>query len=242
MPAATRLALVAAAVVALVQASAPAARAGSLGVSPTRVDLAADRRAGMVTLQNNAAEPVLVQIQTFAWPAGVGSAELQPTRELVAVPAVAEIAPGGRQLVRVALRGLPRADAETAYRLLVTEVPPGLPGTRAGVRFALRLSLPVFVTPPGALPAPAWSLEGQGRGLRLALTNRGGAHVQVRRLRVFAAGAAEPVQVIEEAAYVLPGQRQTWALAPAAAAARRLSLKADTDIGEIEAALDTPGG
>lgn len=217
--------------------------AGSLGVSPTRVDLAADRRAGMVTLQNNAAEPVLVQIQTFAWPDGPATAELRPTRELLAVPAVAEIAPGGKQLVRVALRGPPRADAEAAYRLLVTEVPPALPGTRAGVRFALRLSLPVFVTPPGALPAPAWSLEGQGRGLRLALTNRGGAHVQVRRLRVFAVGGGpEPVQVIEEAAYVLPGRRQTWALAPAAAAAKRLSLKADTDIGEIEAALDTPGG
>ncbi len=80
------------------------AEAGSLGVSPTRLDLAPDQRAGVVTLQNNGAEPVLVQVQTFAWPDRPDSAELEPTRELVAVPAVAELAPGRKQLIRVAAR------------------------------------------------------------------------------------------------------------------------------------------
>jgi fimbrial chaperone protein len=224
-------------------AAAGDAGAGSLGVSPTRLDLAPDQRAGVVTLQNNGTEPVLVQVQTFAWPDRAETAELEPTRELVAVPAVAELAPGKKQLIRVAARGAGKPDAETAYRLVITEVPPDPAEGRAGVRFALRFSLPVFLAPPGVAPIPAWSLEG-AKPRRLVLRNRGSAHVQVRRLRLYAAGRAEPVQVIEQPAhlsYVLPGGSQAWDLAPSSSGGR-LAIKADTDIGELEATVAPAGG
>lgn len=220
------------------------ATAGSLGVSPTRIDLAPDQRAAVITLQNNAAEPVLVQVQTFAWPDRAETAALEPTRELVAVPAVAELAPGKKQLIRVAARGAGRPDAESAYRLVITEVPPDQADGRAGVRFALRFSLPVFLTPPGTAPVPVWSLEGPG-ARRLVLHNRGSAHVQVRRLRLFAPGRAEPVQVIEQPAhlsYVLPGRSQAWDMASGPAGGGPLAIKADTDIGELEATVAPAGG
>ena len=79
--------------------------------------------AGVVTLQNNAAEPVMVQVQTFAWPRTVASDDLEPTRELLAVPPVAELAGNGKQIIRVALRAALTGSREHAYRLLITEVP-----------------------------------------------------------------------------------------------------------------------
>ena len=227
----------------LLLAAVGGAEAGALAVSPTRLDLAPDQRAGVVTLQNNAAEPVLVQVQVFAWPDRAETAELVPTRELVAVPAVTELPPGKKQLIRVAARGAGRADVETAYRLVITEVPPDPAEGRAGVRFALRFSLPVFLTPPGVRPKAEWWLDDAEPQRRLVLHNRGSAHLQVRGLRLFAGGRAEPAQVIEQPAhlsYVLPGGSQTWDLVPGAAGGA-LTIKADTDIGELEATVAPAG-
>ena len=105
----------------------------------------------------------MVQVQTFAWPHGPATAELEPTRDLIAVPPVFELAGNAKQIIRVALRGAAAGGREQAYRLLITEVPRGgAAGT--GVRFALRLSLPVFVTPTGAAPRPIWSLRATAAG------------------------------------------------------------------------------
>ena len=89
------------------------AEAASLTVAPTRVEFLGNDQASAVTLQNNAAEPVMVQVQTFAWPDGPATAELVPTRDLIAVPPVFEIAGNGRQIIRVALRSPCQARATT---------------------------------------------------------------------------------------------------------------------------------
>ncbi len=236
------VATAAAAAAAMLLVPIGAAVAGALAVAPTRVELAPDQRAAVVTLQNNGAEPVLVQVQTFAWPDSAATADLAPTRELVAVPPVATIPPGEKQLIRVAVRGAARADVESAYRLVITEVPPELSGPRAGVRFALRLSLPVFIVPPGTAPVPAWSLEPGADGApRLTLANRGSAHVQVRRIEVVGGkGGREVVHVIEEPAYVLPAQRRQWRLPLGVKAP--LALKVESNVGELDAAIPQAPG
>lgn len=133
------------AVLLLAAATAPAT---TLSVAPTRLELAPDRPAAAVTVTNDGKAPVLVQVETFAWRASPATADLEPTRELLAVPPLLRLAPGEKQLVRVARRSNTPLQVEETYRLLVSEVPEG--GERGGVRLALRLSLPVFVTPPGA--------------------------------------------------------------------------------------------
>lgn len=221
----------------LLAAAAPTALAGSFGVTPTRLQLTPDRRTGVVTLQNNAAEAVTVQVQTFAWPRTVATPDLEPTRELLALPAVFSLPPGGKQIIRVALRTAPTGNAEAAYRLLITEVPGTPNGAGEGVRFALRLSLPVFMTPGGAAPDVTWSTSAAGTKPVLQLANRGNAHLQVQRIVVRVPGREEPIQVIEEPAYILAGREQVWTLNAAALRHERLSLKAETHLGEIEATV-----
>ncbi|MFL5337926.1 MAG: hypothetical protein ACJ8H8_33350, partial [Geminicoccaceae bacterium] len=58
-------------------------RAASLSVAPTRVELGPDDPAGVVTLQNNAAEPAMVQVQTFAWPRSAASVFLDESRVVI---------------------------------------------------------------------------------------------------------------------------------------------------------------
>lgn len=93
------------------------------------------------------------------------------------------------------------------------------------------------MTPPGAKPVPAWSLGGSAAAPTLTLANRGTAHLQVRRIELRVPGRQEPLQVIQAAAYVLPGQSPAWLLAAPARGVTALRLLADTDLGPIEADL-----
>jgi fimbrial chaperone protein len=217
---------------------AASVRSASLSVAPTRLELGPDDTMAVVTLQNNADTPVTVQVQTFAWPHTPATDDLEPTRELVAVPPVVALPPNGKQLIRVAPRAKSDRAVERSYRLVITEVPGSEGGS--GVRFALRLSLPVFVTPEGARPQPLWSALADGKELLLELANRGTAHLQLRRILLRARGRADPVQVIEAPGYVLPGQTQTWPLGDAARAQTTLQLQAETNLGPIEAVVLLP--
>jgi fimbrial chaperone protein len=223
---------------ALLVGTAPGAQAASLSVAPTRLELGPDDAMAVVTLQNNADVPVTVQVQTFAWPRTPATDDLEPTRELVAVPPVVALAPNGKQLIRVAPRARPSDTQERAYRLVITEVPGGEGGS--GVRFALRLSLPVFLTPEGARPDPVWTAVADRNGPLLELANRGTAHLQLRRILLRARGRTDPVQVIEAPGYVLSGQAQTWPLGEAARAQTTLQLLAETNLGPIEAIVLLP--
>ena len=213
------------------------AAGGNLTVSPTRIELGPERTPGVVTLVNNDSTPSLVQVETFAWPRTPATADLEPTRELMAVPPVFELQPGARQVIRVALRAPHAGPAEAAYRLLISEVPrPGdAPG---GVRFALRLSLPVFATPPGARAQPEWRIVADPAGSRLEVANTGTAHLQVQRIRL--SGAADAT--IAQPAYVLPGRSQSWPLPVSLMPGSRLDLAADTNLGPLTVPLDVQGG
>ena len=214
---------------------------GALSVAPTRVELGAAERSAVVTLRNDSDQPVMVQVQTFAWPRTPATVDLEPTRELIAVPPVFALAGNAKQIIRVALRGAPPTATEQAYRLLITEVPGG-DAAGTGVRFALRLSLPVFVTPPDAAPRAVWSVAADGGERVLRLTNEGAAHLQVRRLLIRVQGLPEPVQTIDAAVYVLPGQAQVWPLSERARRQGILQLEAETNRGPIAASVVLPQG
>ena len=220
--------------------AATACEAASLSVAPTRVELGPGDPAAVVTLQNNAAEPVMVQVQTFAWPRSMASSDLEPTRELLAVPPVAELAGNAKQIIRVALRTQLAGGREQAYRLLITEVPRG-GSSGTGVRIALRLSLPVFVTPPGAAPKPVWSLRQDKGAASLVLANTGDAHLQVRRIVLRSADRPASAQTIDSPAYVLAGQEHSWPL-PADLAADTLQLEVETNLGQLPATVTPPRG
>lgn len=226
---------------ALLLTAPPVVWAAALSVAPTRVELGPDDRSAVVTLQNDGSDAVMLQVQTFAWPRTPATGDLEPTRDILAVPPVFALAGKGKQIIRVALRGPPPADREQAYRLLITEVPRG-GGQDTGVRFALRLSLPVFVTPPGATPLITWTILRAEGTPKLVLDNRGTAHLQVRRIILRASSRPQPVQTIDAGAYLLPGQSQAWPLVEVAMAQRTLQLEAETNLGPIQAAIDLPQG
>lgn len=215
--------------------AATAAQAGNLLVAPTRVDLGPGRTTGVVNLQNRADEPVMVQVETFAWAGSMAAADLTATDDLIAVPPVASLAPGGTQIIRVALRHPQVGSREVSYRLLITEVPSA--GNTGGVQFALRLSLPVFATPPGAAPRPLWELRRGAAGVQLALVNDGEAHLQIHRIKLTSGDRAV---TIDKPVYVLAGQQHEWPFELPVAGSAPIALEADTNLGPIAQQIAAP--
>ena len=213
------------------------ATAASLAVAPTRIELREDARIGAVTVRNEGKQSVLVQAETFRWTASSPEDVLEPTRDLLAVPPVFRIAPGGRQTVRVGLReGFPR-DVERSYRLLLTEVAEAQPGAAEGVRFSLRLSLPVFVRPRAARPELHWRAHRRDRVLHVEAENRGSAHVRLGVVRLIA-GSGRVVTLKDTAGYLLPGERRGWRVRdPGFAAGGAVALVVETQQGPSRAEL-----
>jgi fimbrial chaperone protein len=218
------------------------ALAATLQVSPVRITISPDGRAGIVRLQNDSDAPTLVQVEALAWNDSDDPSDAARTDEILAVPPVFELAQGASQVIRLAVRRPVTTGTEAAYRLLITEVPRDVGDGAQGVSFALRLNLPVFVTPDGAAPAPAWSLERNGGDAKLTLGNEGNAHVRVRSVQLFQEGVPEPVFVSDDGGYVLAGAERSWQLDLARLkAGASLTVKAETNLGEIEAQVEIRG-
>jgi fimbrial chaperone protein len=216
----------------------------SFFVSPVRVDLSARKATAAMTVRNDSDQPVVIQLQTVAWSQADGQESTTPTSELIATPPLFTLPPQGSQIVRLGLRKPdPLNSTEQTFRLFLQEVPaPVRPGDQ-GVTMALRLSIPVFVspiTPKG--PALIWQAELQPDGqLRLRVENTGDTHSQITQLGLYVDRLDKPIAALDVMNYVLAGQSREWKLRPepnAASTNRRLHLTAETDAGRVDTDLD----
>jgi len=206
-------------------AAAPAQAASSLLIWPVDPVIEAEARATALWLENRGDQPVVLQLRVFAWTQQQGENQHDATNEVVGTPPMIEIAPGGRQLVRLTRVTAAPDGQERAYRVIVDEIPRGAPASGpagAGVQFQLRYSIPLFVygkgltaaragDKRGATPLLIWRTVEQG-GLRyLEVQNQGPVHArltgaELRRGNV-RVGMAEGLL-----GYVLPGATMRWPL------------------------------
>lgn len=187
--------------------------ASSLQVSPTGLDLTAAQNADSLTLSNAGDAPLRAQVQVFRWTQKDGKDILEPTREVVATPAMLSIAPGTKQLVRV-VRLAPPAAQESSYRIIVSELP-GATGKpmKAGLTFLLKYSLPVFIAPQVATGTPTSVkpvLSAQLRGNELEVRNSGRQHARLSQLVWIDAAGRRRELAPGLLGYVLAGQTMQW--------------------------------
>lgn len=228
----------------LVLAAAGPAAAGTFSIAPVRVELQGGQRTAVLTVHNDDAAPLVVQLTALSWTQAAGEESYAATRDLLATPPVFTLPPNGEQIVRVALRRDPDATRELDYRLLLAEVPQPTDSNFTGLRVALRLSIPVFVK--SASPAPAllaWRAQWQADGqLVVSATNGGLTHQQVSDFTLHFAGSAAMARGVVTR-YVLPGSTVTWKIAPPAGVARgtAMSIHGASDQGDFQADVALAG-
>jgi fimbrial chaperone protein len=222
-----------------------ASHAANFVVSPVRVELSPTQSSAALTVTSETTdEPVVVELRTIAWSQKDSEDVYTPTTELIATPPIFHIAPGGSQVIRVALRRPPASDRETAYRLILREVPPPPKPGFVGIQIALEMSLPVFARPRSpTAPALRWKLESEpGGAIGLSVRNEGSAHVQIADLKLLVPGVQQPVGTFSQFAYVLPGETHHVPIERAQGelpeiGANSLHLTGYSDAGEINALL-----
>jgi fimbrial chaperone protein len=94
---------------------------------------------------------------------------------------------------------------EGTYRVILQETALNDPPANA-VQALLRISMPLFITPPGAKANVAWSTEREGERWWLLMENTGNAHAQITAAR------NESGTVINATGYLLPGEKRRVAL------------------------------
>ncbi|HEX6141236.1 MAG TPA: fimbria/pilus periplasmic chaperone [Geminicoccaceae bacterium] len=202
---------------------------GSFNVSPIKIELPPDGSPSTVRVLNLESTPVLVRIEARSWADEIDSAPR--SSEVLAVPPVVEVPGGGAQVVRLALRRPLTGSLEKAFRLLISEVPRERPDGVQGVTLTLRLALPIFVTPPGAVSDTSWAIvRTAGEDAHLVAMNKGAAHLLLKELK------ASDAELLEGATYVLAGESKSWPLdTPLSALPDVVEVRAETNRGPLVA-------
>lgn len=180
---------------------------GQLQAGPTLVELPAGSSAGRMTLGNSGDAPVAAQVRVYAWTQVDGDDRLEPTSDVVASPAISEIAVGGEQVVRLVRQVGAPAGADLTYRVVVEELPGA--GQDNAVNIRMRYVIPMFVRAAGA-PAPQLACGIVAATLTCA--NSGGRAAQLGASRLQDPQGREAVLSEGLYGYVLPGASKKWTL------------------------------
>ncbi len=187
----------------------PAAEAAQLQVRPVGIQLTAPAAASKLVLTNRGNTPISAQVRIFRWTQKNGRDVLERTRAVVASPPLMKMRPKRQHIVRVVRLSKTPVKGEESYRLLVDEIPQKRP-QGSGVIFALRYSIPVFITHPAATPPKvSWSASARGGKLLLQARNSGQRHDKITNLRVVVNGRTRTVNK-GLAGYVLGNAARTW--------------------------------
>jgi len=213
-------------------------QAGSVQLTPVRINLSEAARVAILTVKNTGAEQSVMQVTLNKWTLNGTGYDYKQSQELVITPVTFRLAPGKQQIVRIGLRGKAPVQAELAYRLLVEEVPPPAKQTVTGTRLVVRHDLPVFVTP---MDAPKASLDVAvdctSTGAMLKVSNIGNVHAQLLNVLL----EEVPVKAVlgrwDSVDYLLPEASRSWLLAKVApmSGGKSFVVTALTDQGSFTA-------
>jgi len=150
-------------------------------ISPTTLDLSGLGSTTTCTVLNNGTVPTSSQIRLRSWYQAYGQDVLSATTSVVASPPFISLAPGARQIVRIANLATSPASSETCYRLLLNELPSAGNLTNSGVTVLIAFSLPVFVAGTDARPpqlTASFAVGPDGRPA-LRIVNAGDVHARL---------------------------------------------------------------
>jgi fimbrial chaperone protein len=233
--------------------SAGPTHAGDLQVAPISLEIAAQEQAQTLTLSNSGDHTLRAQVRVMAWSQAGGTDDLQPTRLLLASPPIVEIAPHAQQLVRIIRPDSTPATRELAYRLIVDELPDPALADTSGLKLLLRYSIPVFVLPPGVVPALARTdtppptdlstVAARLQGGVLDIANAGTTRLKISEVAWTNQDGTRVALHPGLLGYVLAGQDMHWPLAlpPAARPGGSLRAHFNGDADEQALALDRTG-
>jgi fimbrial chaperone protein len=212
-------------------------QAASLQVAPVLVEVPAPGATATLKLRNEGIKPLDAQVRIFQWTQVDGADVLTPTNDVAASPPLASLRPKTDYTVRIVRTKKEPPPKEEAYRLLIDELPEPATGQPASVNIALRYSIPVFFTVPGAPPKLSWALQQRANKPVVVASNAGDRRIRLAKLKITdgKGGVANFGEGL--AGYVLGHSSMSFPVPPNAkgfGAGGLASISALSDLGPIE--------
>lgn len=201
--------------------------AATLQVYPVNIGFCAGETAQAVYVKNTGSAAIGAQIRAYAWHQQNNKEVLSDTGDLLVSPPMTNIPAGRQQLIRVILPAPLSGSDESAYRLVIDELPgANNMAPKDGVRFLLRYSIPVFVNCKPQPPNPQdleFTLDRSTRPVMLKVRNNGSQHSKLGNITLLTGGRS---QVMSQGllGYVLPHSEKEWPLPDGISSASSLSL------------------
>jgi len=149
----------------------------------------------IISIKSDGESGIAFEARGFRWQQLDSKDTLVADSRFITAPPVFDLAPGGNQILRVGLRSASTSPVEESYRVIVSELPDERPEA-AGVRVLMRMSLPVFITPKGAVAMPVISANIDTQGaIEMTIHNRGTANLRLTHFSVYAQGSADQLLV-----------------------------------------------
>ncbi len=188
--------------------------AGSFRAMPLRLYIDGESKTEVLRLVNEGKEKVTVQLDPKRWTHDDDGQDIYgDAPKIVIFPKMATIEPGETQVIRIGYIGSSATEEQT-YRLFVQELPVNKPGEMA-LKFALTLSLPVFVAPENEVIQ--WSVASVNlaqESLQLKVNNNGNRHIMINKIQAPGLDAGGTEVFTQEATgwYTLGGKSRTYAV------------------------------
>ena len=229
-------------IIALLAAGTTAgAQAASLSVTPVLITMDAEKQTAALTLKNEGSESRVIQTELLRWTQKNGENIHTSSHDLLVNAPIATLRPGQTQIIRIGLNRKADKEQELAYRLYVSEVPPPPKEGFTGLRIALRLGIPVFVSPKAKLWGSLnWkSTRDPDGAVQLTILNNGNHHLLLNSIKVSDPGNGRQLAESHQAPFtLLAGQaRQISMPLPANWQGSQLSVVASTENGSAETIL-----
>lgn len=213
-----------------------AALAGSFRAVPIKVFMDARSKTAVLKVTNDGAEKVTVQIDAKEWSQNKDGRDVYvDTKDIIFFPRMADIKPGEERIIRLGYKGKSSLREKT-YRLFVEELPVSTPGEAMALKFALRLSVPIFIKAPKEVAKS--SIEGleQKDGMVLvSVRNSGNTHLVVKKIKAegLSSSGKEVFSKDMGGWYVLSGLTRTYALGvPEKGCVKASKIKVSVEAGK----------
>jgi fimbrial chaperone protein len=161
------------------------ARSGEWRVAPIRLDLGREAKSGVITVANEAAEKLQVQLKAYEWTQDAeGKDHYAETSDIIFFPKILIIEKAEERIVRAGIR-MPAAAREKTYRLFLEEIPEPKKAEGVNVAVAIRFGVPIFVKPIKEEPRGEIEKIGMSGGtVHVRFKNTGNLHLIINSVVV----------------------------------------------------------
>lgn len=208
---------------------------GEFRVTPIRLDLDARARSGVISVVNEAEEPLQCQMKAFEWTQDVeGKDVYTETADIIFFPKLMTVDPRSERVIRAGIR-VPAAAREKTYRLFIEEIPGPRKAEGTAVAVTIRFGVPIFVKPVKEEAKGAIERAGISKGTAtIVVRNTGNVHLVINSVNITGRNQKDEKTFSMELSgwYLLSGVSRTYAapLSPEACAkTSALDIEVRTD-------------